>query len=367
VIVSRCTVPPGCPILLGATVLRVDPAGDRAVSAPETSSFGALVGGSLGMRELYAMLSRLAQNDLSLLIQGETGTGKELAARAVHAAGRRAGKPFVVLDCTTIPAALAPSVLFGSVKGAYTGAEHRIGVFEAANGGVLFMDEVGELPLDLQPMLLRVLQQREVVPVGSNKPRSIDVRVMSATWRDLRAMVNRGTFREDLYYRLAQATVWMPSLAERREDIPLLIQHVLGRLPADVRAARAISQEAMEALAGRSYPGNVRELQSTVERLAMLADGPIITLGDLTFERMLAMERSRASSPQMAGLDSDANSPLEPFKEAKRTLIDEFEKTYLGRLLERTGRNLSRAAALAGLERNNLRDLLKKHGLYAAR
>jgi DNA-binding NtrC family response regulator len=366
--VVQALIRPGCALALGATVLLVEPAGGPADARPvdtPSRSFGSLVGEAPAMRALYSMLERLARTDLSVLIQGQTGTGKELAARALHAAGARAEGPFMVLDCTTIPATLATSFLFGHEKGAFTGAtERRIGVFEAAHGGVLFMDEVGELSADLQPLLLRVLQHREVTPVGSTRPRPVDIRVISATWRDLRAMVNQGTFREDLYYRLAQATLWMPSLAERKEDIGLLVQHFLGRMPRSV-IARSIAPAALAALAARPFPGNVRELQNTVERLARLAEGPVITEGDLAFERMLAAERKGASSPGLAPPRTSAAGPVPAFKTARRTMIDEFERNYLVRLLQRAGNNLSRAAALAELERHNLRDLLKRHGLYS--
>mgnify|MGYP002147621017 CR=1 FL=1 len=377
--IERALVPPGSSLMLGSTVLTVELAPGEAPPESAGRSFGPLVGEAPVMRQLYALLERLAPTELSVLIRGETGTGKELAARALHQKGLRAGRPFVVLDCTTIPTHLATSVLFGHERGAFTGAgERRIGVFEAAHGGVLFIDEVGELPLDQQPMLLRVLQQREIVPLGSTKPRPVDLRVIAASWRDLRAMVNKGTFREDLYYRLAQVTVVMPSLSERQTDIPLLVRHILSRLPNDLPAARDITDEAMAMLRARPFPGNIRELHSTVERLAHLASGPAITAADLAFERMLATARGgeapgseppAASARSLRGIETELevasrSGALEPFKEAKRTCIDEFEKTYLEHLLERTANNISQAAALAGLERHSLRELLRKHGLY---
>jgi DNA-binding NtrC family response regulator len=363
--VERGVVPEGQPITLGNTTLCVHVAHELPAppAAAPRSAFGELVGQAGPMQALYALLARLAPTELSLLIEGETGTGKELVARAVHAASRRSTSgPFVVLDCTAIPSTLAASVLFGHEKGAFTGAfERRAGVFEAADGGTLFLDEVGELPLDLQPQLLRVLQQREVTPVGGVRPRPVQVRVLCATWRDLRALVNDGQFREDLYYRLAQATVWLPPLREHREDIPLLVEHFLGRLPAQPAAARAISRDALQLLAQRSYPGNVRELQNTIERLALVAAGPTITPDDLAFERLMSAARERPK-PGPA-----APGPIEPFKDAKRTLVDEFERAYLERLVDRAGANLSLAASLAGLQRHNLRDLLRRHNMYNPR
>jgi DNA-binding NtrC family response regulator len=336
-----------------------------ATEVADLPAFGELRGRNVSMRELFSTLSRLARTDLSILVEGQTGTGKELAARGVHDASTHAAGPFVVLDCTAIPSTLAESVLFGHERGAFTGAnERRVGVFEAAEGGTVFLDEVGELPLELQPKLLRVLERREVVRVGSTTPRPVQVRVISATWRDLRTMINQGKFREDLYYRLAQARVTIPPMRERPEDVPLLVYHFLQRLPPG-QGARAISPEALAELQRREYAGNVRELKSTVERAAMMAEGAVITNADLAFERMLSGERVRAPAlvAPVAPAAPSANDPIAPFKEAKRTLIDEFEKAYLQRLLQRTGNNLSRAAALAGIERHYLRDLFRKHGL----
>ncbi|MDB4994383.1 MAG: hypothetical protein JWM74_1815 [Myxococcaceae bacterium] len=384
VVLKSGIVPFGAELVLGSTKVKIEQGERYSPERSGATSFGGLVGSSAIMRELYAMLERLARTDLTVLIEGDTGTGKEVAARALHELGRRAAGPFVVLDCTAIPPNLAESVLFGHEKGAFTGAnDRRIGLFEAAHGGTLFIDELGELPADLQPKLLRVLERREVVAVGASKPRPVDVRIVSATWRDTRTLVNQGTFREDLYYRLAQARVRLPTLMERPEDIKPLVQHFLAKIPWDVEAARAITNEALESIATRSFPGNVRELKTTVERVAMLAEGATIAPGDLAFERILAVERGRtaprgmrmsALPPQPSSqsesqrasqpsLPPSADDAIENFKDAKRTLIDDFEKGYLARLLARAGTNISRAASLAGIERQSLRDLLKKHGL----
>jgi DNA-binding NtrC family response regulator len=251
-------------------------------------------------------------------------------------------------------------MLFGHEKGAFTGAtERRIGVFEAAEGGTVFLDEVGELPLDLQPRLLRVLERREVVRVGTNMPRPVNVRVLSATWRDLRTMINRGSFREDLYYRLAQARVVLPPLRERPEDISILARHFLDRLSTDTRRVRDIDPYALEELAVREYGGNVRELKSTIERAALVAEGDVITPADLAFERLLMGERDRPQSLPAPPMDA----PLGRLREARRSVVDEFEKGYLQRLMTRFADNISRAAAAAGVERHYLRGLLRKHGL----
>ncbi len=367
---EKALVPAGATLEVGSSVVRVDLDAAFETQVADLHAYGELRGRNTAMRELFGTLTRLARTDLSVLIEGQTGTGKELAARGLHDGSHYGTGPFVVLDCTAIPSTLAESVLFGHERGAFTGAtERRVGIFEAAEGGTVFLDEVGEMPLELQPKLLRVLERREVVRVGSTSPRPVQVRVISATWRDLRQMINVSRFREDLYYRLAQARVSIPPLKERADDIPLLVYHFLQRLPPNSQGARAISQEALAELVRREYAGNVRELKSTVERAAMMAEGAVITSADLAFERMLSGERTRApssvtsagSSPSTA--PADPNAPLTPFKEAKRTLIDEFEKDYLQRLLTRTGNNLSRAAGLAGIERHYLRDLFRKHGL----
>ena len=361
---ESAVVPPGALLQLGSTVVRIDLESPVETPAEQQAVFGRLIAASRTMRELFSLLARLARTDLALLVEGPTGTGKELVARAVHQQSTHAQGPFVVLDCTAVPASLAESVIFGHERGAFTGADaRRPGVFEAAADGTLFIDEIGELPLELQPKLLRALEQREVVRVGGARPIPIRARIISATWRDLRARVNQKLFREDLYFRLAQSRVAIPPLAKRPEDIPVLIQHFLDNLPASTVAARRIAPDALKELCRREFPGNVRELRHTVERAAMLAEGEVIAGSDLAFERMLMGERTR-TQPAAATAPPAADGNLPLFKEAKRTLIDEFESDYLQRLLTRTGRNLSRASALAGIERHHLRDLLRKHGLY---
>lgn len=358
--IGRAVVPFGATLTLGESAICVDVANEPEPTRPVRDSFRALLGRSPAMRELFGLLERLAPTDLAVFIEGPTGSGKELVARALHDDSPRAKGPFVVLDCAALPASLAESVLFGHATGAFTGAvESRTGVFEAAHGGTVFLDEVGELPLDLQPKLLRVLEQRQVMRVGENKPRPVSVRVVSATWRDLRRMVNQGLFRDDLYYRLAQTRLELPSLSARREDIELLVAEFLRRMPRGVACARSISREALSELAARDYPGNVRELKNTVERAAYMCDGPVIRPQDLAFERMLERGREPASSSEEA---DDGTMP--EFKGAKRTAVDDFEQTYLARLMAKTNGNIAMAAGLAGIERHYLRSLLKKHGLH---
>ena len=350
---ERAIVPPGSVIQLGASSVKLETT--HPVEAPgQAASFGALKAASVSMMRLFGSLARLATTELSVLVHGPTGTGKELVARALHEASRRASGPFVVLDCTSIPSQLAESVLFGHERGAFTGAnERQRGVFEAADGGTVFLDEIGELPLDLQPKLLRVLEQRTVARVGSTQQRAVNVRVISATWRDLRSAINANRFREDLYHRLAQANVELPPLEKRREDIPVLVADVLASLPRDRECARSIDASALAELDARAWPGNVRELRNVVERAAWMALGDVITASDLAFERRLT------AAPRPAAPTDD----IDPFKEAKRTLIDDFERSYLEKLFARTQGNISRAAALAGIERAYVRTLFRKHGL----
>lgn len=363
----RGMVGSGATLEIGSSAIRIDHDQKAVVIDEGLARFGGLRGNSPSMHALFALLAGLAATDLSVLIEGPTGTGKELAAQALHESSPRVKGPFMVLDCTAIPSTLAESVLFGHERGAFTGAsERRAGVFEAGDNGTIFLDEVGELPLQLQPKLLRVLEKREVVRVGGNQARPINVRIVCATWRDLRAMVNQGKFREDLYFRLAQSRVVIPALKDRPEDITTLVYHFLQGLPANVPAARMIVREALDELKRREYRGNVRELRSTVERAALLASGETITLADLTFERLLSTERERniqevavSAGRELIGDDGQ----IAAFKEAKRTLVDEFERDYLSALLQRTGDNLSKASAISGVERHHLRDLLRKHGL----
>ena len=354
--ISAAVVPPGSVLSIGESSVRVDLAASHQADAPMRDSFRGLLGKSLPMRSLYTTMERMGPTELSVLVEGPTGSGKELVARALHESGD-ASKPFTVLDCASVPSTLAESVLFGHARGAFTGAtETRMGVFEAGTGGTVFLDEVGELPLALQPKLLRVLEQRQVTRVGETKPRPVAVRVVSATWRDLRRMVNQGQFRDDLYFRLAQVRLVVPSLAERPEDIELLAKEFVARLPRTVQCARGLSREALEELKARPFPGNVRELRNVVERAAVLADGPVIRPHDLAFDRLLDRGREGGAPPdEQALLD---------FKFAKRTAIDDFEKEFLVRLITRTDGNLAKAAALAAIERHYLRALLKKHGLH---
>jgi two-component system, NtrC family, response regulator GlrR len=300
------------------------------------------------MKDVFSRLCKLARRDTSLFIEGESGTGKELVARAVHMASPRSAKPFVVVDCSAIPRTLIEAELFGHAKGAFTGAaQARQGKFVAAHGGTVFLDEIGELDLDLQPRLLRVLERREVCPVGGTTPIPVDVRVISATHRDLRREIGRHTFREDLFYRFAVASVKLPPLRERVEDVPLLIDAFVRHFSVRDSERYQIEDAAVRRLSARPWPGNVRELRNAVEELLVSGEPPPDE------------ERSPANQvdgdPGLVGLGQ--------FKEEKDHVIRAFEERYLRALLPRHGNNISASASAAGLDRVHLLRLLDKYGL----
>jgi two-component system response regulator HydG len=308
-----------------------------------------IVGKSQGMKDLVAMLERIAPSDVPILIEGESGTGKDLLARAGHALSRRAAGPYVALNMSAIPENLAEAELFGHEKGAFTGAEQaRAGFFAEAEGGTLFLDELGLLPPQLQPKLLRVLQDGEYIPVGSRKPRKANVRVIAATNEDLARNVKEGKFREDLWFRLRVVPLRLPPLRERREDIPLLVQHFvqkhalrLGRPPLAPDAA------AMRALLDHSWPGNIRELEHAIERGLLLARGDAIAVADLPPE----LAQPAAQGEQGGG------------EGRYRRARDAWERKFLEDLLREAGGNVAKAAELAGLHRSTLYEKLTRYGL----
>jgi len=286
-----------------------------------------------------------AASDASIIIQSASGTGKELLARAVHAASARRDGPFVAVNCAAIPETLFESELFGHVKGAFTGADqHRVGLFQQADSGTLFFDEVGDMPLEFQVKLLRALQERAVRPVGSDKTNAVDVRVISATHRDLEVACAAGEFREDLFYRLSVVTLELPTLAERREDIPLLANHFLKSFQSD-GPARGFASEAMERLVAAPWPGNVRQLANVVQQCKVLSRTELIP-------ESLVDHALRGKGSQLA-----------PFAAAR----DRFELEYLSNLLKITSGNVSQAARLAERHRSEFYKLLKKHHLDPAR
>ncbi|MBX3187099.1 MAG: sigma 54-dependent Fis family transcriptional regulator [Labilithrix sp.] len=344
---------PGVELTVGDSVLRVQADAEATVpAAPDNESFGPLVGRSPAMRELFATLERIAPKELTVLIQGETGTGKEEVARAIHAASVRARGPFIVIDATSLPETLAESLLFGHERGAFTGAhERRIGFFEAARGGTVFIDEIGELPALIQAKFLRVLERREVTRVGGNGPIPIDVRVVAATNRDLRNAIDKERFREDLYFRLAQVRVFVPPLRQRASDVPLICAKLLARAGSDAM----LDVDALEYLSSMPWPGNVRELNNVLLRASALAQGGVIRRSDVAGEG----EGFRGTPDERKPLDLSGT-----FGDAKERAIERFERAYLALLMKRCQGNLSAAARQADVARHHFRDLLKKRGLY---
>ncbi len=345
----------GAEIVVGDTHLRVDLDGGAELAAQSADeTFGELVGESSAMRELFATLARVAPKNIGLLIQGETGTGKEEVARAIHERSLRKGKPFVVIDATSLPETLAESLLFGHEKGAFTGAtERRIGLFEAAHQGTVFLDEIGELPTPLQAKFLRVLESQEFSRVGGNAPIKVDVRVITATHRDLRNEIDSGRFREDLYFRLAPLRVSIPPLRDRLEDIPILCRKLLTSIAGDREVM--IEQSALLQLAAQPWPGNVRELRNVLSRAAALCSDGLIRRVDVAGEGF----GFRGTREERSVLDLSGT-----FAPAKDRAVQRFEAAYLGALMKRCGGNLSKASREADLARHHLRDLLKKRGLY---
>jgi DNA-binding NtrC family response regulator len=324
--------------------------------------FGDVLGTTQPMQRLFALLGKAAPTEATILLQGETGTGKEAIAEAVHKSSRRSKGPFVVVDCGSIPHELIASELFGHAKGSFTGAgADKEGLIEAANKGTLFLDEIGELALDLQPQLLRVLDRRQVRRVGETQSIDVDIRVIAATHRDLRAMVKAGQFREDLYYRLAVVATHVPPLRDRKADIPALATWFAEKMG---RGSFAQSPALLDQLQRHDWPGNVRELRNVVERALSLGDAALADLGEPQRPDSTLTESGDSSTPRRG---PDAAVLELPFKEAKAQLVEAFERDYLTALLARHHGNISRAAAEAGIDRNYIHRLVKKYGLEVDR
>jgi DNA-binding NtrC family response regulator len=350
--IKEAQVPLGAVLTVGKTTVAIQPRWYMREVAPSSARrFGELVGDSVPMREVFALLERAAQSDVTVLVEGESGTGKELAARSVHAASPRAKGPYVVFDCGAVPAELAESELFGHKRGAFSGAtSDRQGAFQRAHGGTICLDELGELPLELQPKLLRVLETGEVRPVGEDAPRKIDVRVIAATNRDLNAEAQRGRFRQDLLYRLEVVRVRLPPLRQRPSDIPALVAHLLkGKLP----PGDAIEGDNLARLMSYSWPGNVRELRNALARAVTLA-------GPVPFAKLVFNLGPASTAPSTIGMEFPGVSSRLPYKEAKAQLLESFERSYVASLMEHHGGNIQRAAAAAGLSRKHLYELLRR-------
>jgi DNA-binding NtrC family response regulator len=330
-------------VLLLRSALADDPWGGQA-------AFEGLVGRNPQMVRIYQLVSQIAETPSTVLITGESGTGKELIARAVHRRSARRERPFVAINVAAIPDTLIESELFGHEKGAFTGAHARKpGKFELAHGGTVFLDEIGSLRLDLQTRLLRVLQEREVERVGGMRPVPVDVRVVAATNVNLRQAVRQRTFREDLFYRLNVVHIEVPPLRDRRDDIPLLVEHFVRRLARECRRdVRAVSAGALETLVRYDWPGNVRELENVIHRAVVLARGPVLQLQDIPLDVALPETGAR--------LAEDTGLPL-------REACEQFERQYVLRVLERVRWNVSRAARLLGVHRNTVLAKLAAWGI----
>jgi DNA-binding NtrC family response regulator len=342
-------------ITLGQTTLTFAPKAKQRLEVGFSSGFGALVGVSPRMRRVFQILERVASTDLSVLITGETGTGKELAARALHDASGRRQQPFVVVDCGSIPPSLAESILFGHEKGSFTGAtERRKGALMEANGGTLFLDELGELPVDLQPKLLRALSEGHVKRVGASAFETIDVRVVAATRRDLGAEMNSGRFRSDLFFRIAQVRVEIPALRERLEDVPSVVERVCQRL-GKAQSASTVNAWLQAHMPQRHWPGNVRELVNVVSVVAALADDPS------AIEDVLTLTQEDSSGSQLSH-----EGPTTQYGQARQNALRNFELAYFTELTRACSGNVSEMARRSGMERHHVRAFLKKHGIGKA-
>jgi len=351
--IERAMVPAGSVLRLGRSLLRVSSGGTGEVTLHGEDRLGPLLGCSHAMRRLMAQVRRAAMTHAGVLLIGESGTGKELIARLLHDLGPRTGKPFVTVDCASLSPNLVASELFGHERGAFTGADRQHqGAFERASGGTLFLDEIGELPPELTPNLLGALERRRFRRVGGREDVEVDVRVVAATHRDLRAEVNDGRFRLDLYYRLAVVRLAIPALRERADDLPLLIEHFLREAGSSSTPAEVFGAEALSQLRAHHWPGNVRELRNVVE--ATLAMG----------EAQLPEGVANA----VQALDADAGLDLTPllalsYKEARASWLEIFERRYLAHRLEATGGNVAAAAREADMDRSHLFHLIRRHGL----
>ncbi|NUP12007.1 MAG: sigma 54-dependent Fis family transcriptional regulator [Polyangiaceae bacterium] len=352
VLVAEAYLDPKLGITVGSTRIALEASsGSAKVALSRAFRFGDALGASVAMRALFANLERAAQTDETIVLMGESGTGKELLAKGIHDVSHRRGGPFVVFDCSAVAPSLVEAELFGYVRGAFTGAlQPHAGVFEQANGGTLFIDELGELPSELQPKLLRALEARQVRRLGATEWQRVDVRIVAATHRDLRARVSTGQFREDLYYRLAVVEAHIPPLRDRREDIPLLVEHFLAGM-SPPRAWSDLPPNAAELLRHHDWPGNIRELRNTVARLILFpASG------------------APSSAPQQRPTPFDgaaqANALLNlPLSEARAVMVDGFERAYIAAKLNEHAGNVSRAAQAMGVSRQFLHRLLDRYGI----
>jgi DNA-binding NtrC family response regulator len=351
--IDRAVVPAGATLKLGRSLLRVQPQAEVLDIPPSRAHrFGDLVGASFAMRQVFAVLEHAAASDVTVLVEGETGTGKELVARALHEASERRRGPFVAVDCGALPESLVDSELFGHVRGAFTGANaDRKGAFVRARGGTVFLDELDGISPDVQARLLRVLEARTVRPVGSDRDEPIDVRLVAATQAPLSVAVANGSFRADLFYRIAVLHLRLPALRERREDLAPIVRELLLRRGFEVDT---LAPERLQRLAAHDWPGNVRELRNVLDRAIALSPGAT---------RFDELRLWHQPSTVDGGLEVRTDIP---YAEAKAVVVDELERRYLSVVWAEADGNVSAAARRAGLDRKHLRGLLRKHGLIDA-
>jgi two-component system, NtrC family, response regulator HydG len=347
---------------------RQEPAPSAAADKPSGDARpGGIVGVSEAMERVRALIEHFANSASATLITGESGTGKELVARALHAGGARKNRPFLAVNCGAIAEALIDSELFGHERGAFTGAHTRhAGLFDAADGGVLFLDEIGDMPTQTQVRLLRVLQEGEVRPVGATQSHTVDVRVVAATNVDLKRAMREGKFREDLYYRLSPLRIDLPALRDRLEDIPHIARRLLDRHGRRIgRANVAFSDAAMAALTAYPWPGNVRELQNAIEFALTLSRGDLIDAQHLPSYVPSLQGAPARPGPSATGVGGGVNLDV-PYSEARTDVLREFDRTYLEALMQATEGNLSAAARRSGIDRSNLRRMLRQLGIVPA-
>ncbi len=353
-LITESTVPVGATIKVGRTFLRIQPRPQVMEVAPSQSRrFGDLVAESLVMREVIAVLELASESDVTVLLEGETGTGKELAARAIHEASQRRKGPFVVIDCGALPATLLESELFGHVKGAFTGASNpRKGAFLRAHGGTIFLDELAGVPLEVQARLLRVIEERRVRPVGADREQDIDVRIVAASTHRLEGRVTEGSFRPDLYYRLSVVRIALPPLRGRREDIVPVVKALMRNRGVE---AGEISGANLHRLMAHDWPGNVREMRNVIDRAIALSPGAACFAD-------LKMAVAPGSADDALSVRADL-----PFADAKALLLNNFELRYLRDIMARCDDNISAAARASDIDRKHLKTLLRRHGLLPDR
>jgi DNA-binding NtrC family response regulator len=359
-------VPPRSPLKLGDSILMVTPeSGTIVLPLSRGDGFGDAVGGSTTMRAMFALLERAAPTDETILLLGESGTGKEVLARAIHDSSRRSKGPFVVVDCAALSPTLVEDELFGHARGAATGLQaERVGLLEEANGGTIFVDELGELPVDLQPKLLRAIENRQIRRLGSNEARPFDARIIAATHRNLQAKIAEGSFRPDLYFRLSVVEVQVPALRERKEDIPLLVGRFLAaRTPP--ASLSDLPPRAMALLQAYDWPGNVRELRNTVSRMLLFPERLPEVLGGKG--GAAAPDRGSPDGSAANGAEEERRAALYalPLPEARELVMEQFEREYVAQRLRMHGDNITRAAESMGVSRQLLHRLIERYGLRA--